>query len=376
MGTTAFSYWEHNYLINNIDVLIIGGGIVGMLTAIELKQTHKTLNIAIAERGFIPQGATTRNAGFACFGSISELMCDRQCSTDVEVKTLLNKRYQGLQRLRTIVNDDAIDYQQHGGYELFNDVSTYEICVNNIPFFNTMTAEVFGISDVYSIEERASAFNMGTSLAIKNKCEGQLNSGKLTLALQAKLRELGITTYNGLIAHTIHDDATSCTITTTDGYTIQAKKVIVTNNAFAKQLLPQLNVVPGRGQVLVTSVIPNLAWKGCFHYDDGYVYFRNIDGRVLLGGGRNVNFKSEETTEFGTTSDIQQYLKHLLDTLILPNIPYAIDYTWSGIMAFGETKQPIVQHISPNVYCAVRMGGMGVALGSLTAKEVADLIIF
>ncbi len=374
MSATSFSYWEQNFLINNIDVLIIGGGIVGMLTAIELKQKNKALHIAIAERGFIPQGATTRNAGFACFGSISELISDAKTSSNKAVEELLTKRYQGLQRLRTIVADDVIDYHEHGGYELFTNQASYNLCCDNIAHFNAMAQHAFGVANVYSVEDNAAAWKMRSTLSIKNKLEGQLNSGKLTLALQAKLIALGITTYNGLDVQHLHEQGTHCVAVSKESYTITAKKVIVTNNAFAKTLLPALDVTPGRGQVMVTNVIDNLPWKGCFHYNDGYVYFRNIDGRVLLGGGRNVNFETETTTDFGTTPDIQAYLINLLNTLILPNTPYTIDYNWSGIMAFGETKNPIVQQLSPSVYCAVRMGGMGVALGSLTAKEAADLI--
>ena len=29
----------------------------------------------------------------------------------------------------------------------------------------------------------------------------------------------------------------------------------------------------------------NLKIKGSFHYEKGYYYFRNIDNRILLGGG-------------------------------------------------------------------------------------------
>ena len=47
---------------------------------------------------------------------------------------------------------------------------------------------------------------------------------------------------------------------------------------------------------------------------------------------------------------------------------------WSGIMAFGETLSPIVKELSPNVYCAVRCNGMGVAIGSKIGEEVALLV--
>jgi glycine/D-amino acid oxidase-like deaminating enzyme len=64
----------------------------------------------------------------------------------------------------------------------------------------------------------------------------------------------------------------------------------------------------------------------------------------------------------------------MLDEMILPNQTYEIDHVWSGIMAFGEDKSPIVKQVSDNIFCAVRLGGMGVAIGSLVGKEAIDLM--
>jgi hypothetical protein len=65
---------------------------------------------------------------------------------------------------------------------------------------------------------------------------------------------------------------------------------------------------------------------------------------------------------------------NLLKNVILPDTPFEIEHRWSGIMGIGNSKKPIVQQVSNHVYCGVRMGGMGVAIGSLIGKEVADLI--
>ena len=61
--------------------------------------------------------------------------------------------------------------------------------------------------------------------------------------------------------------------------------------------------------------------------------------------------------------------------MILPGTDYKIENRWSGIMGLGDTKSPIVKKVSGNIYCAVRMGGMGVALGSLTGEEAATLVL-
>src|SRR5690606_24987797 len=107
-----------------------------------------------------------------------------------------------------------------------------------------------------------------------------------------------------------------------------------------------------------------------FHLDEGYYYFRNLDDRILFGGGRNLDFKGEETTSFGETRLIQQRLEDLLRTVILPYTPFEIDLRWSGIMAMGAQKLPIVKPLSDRVFCGVRMGGMGIAIGSIVGRDL------
>jgi len=51
-----------------------------------------------------------------------------------------------------------------------------------------------------------------------------------------------------------------------------------------------------------------------------------------------------------------------------------IETRWVGIMGVGDKKTTIVKQLDKNIYCAVRMGGMGVAIGSLIGKEVVDLL--
>ena len=151
------------------------------------------------------------------------------------------------------------------------------------------------------------------------------------------------------------------------------KKIFIATNGFAKELLNE-EVQPARAQVLITKPIKNLPIKGTFHLEKGYYYFRNIDNRILFGGGRNLDFKTEETLEFGETELIQNKLEEILKTTILPNSDFEIEHRWSGIMGVGTQKKAIVKQISNNVFCGVRLGGMGVAIGSLVGKELADLI--
>jgi glycine/D-amino acid oxidase-like deaminating enzyme len=115
-----------------------------------------------------------------------------------------------------------------------------------------------------------------------------------------------------------------------------------------------------------------LSIKGTFHLDEGFYYFRNIHDRILFGGGRNLDFATETTTEISVTDLIQKQLETYLKEIILPKTPFEIDQRWSGIMGVGHEKKPILKALCNRVYIGVRMGGMGVAIGASVGKTLSE----
>lgn len=371
------SYWEKNSYFNNLDVVIIGSGIVGLNAALSLKKRNKKLNILILERGLLATGASSKNAGFACFGSPSELLSDLKTNSENEVFSLVEKRWKGLLKLRKNLGDKAIDFHNWGGYEIFDNKDRYEQCADQLDYLNKHISKLIGAKKVYvNADKKIKDFGFKkVQHLILNTAEGQIDTGKTIKALISKVRALGVEIINGIDVLKIDDHDKNVIIHTSIDFQIETKKVIVATNGFAKELLPNLPVYPARAQVLITEPIKDLKLKGTFHYDEGYYYFRNIGDRVLFGGGRNLDFKTEETTTFGLTPIVQNRLDELLKKMILPGIKYKIDMRWSGIMGVGPEKNSIVKATSKNVFCAVRMGGMGVAIGSLVGEEVAELVI-
>ncbi|MCZ4224092.1 NAD(P)/FAD-dependent oxidoreductase [Pedobacter rhodius] len=369
------SYWEKSSFFD-FDIILIGSGIVGLNAAINLKISEPSLKLAIIESGFLPSGASTKNAGFACFGSISELIEQEGICGAEGLVSLIEKRWKGLLKLRGILGDKEIDYQPLGGYELFkdDDIFLYEACVAKIEHYNQLIKPVIG-SDTFSIgNKKISKFGLkGINGLIANRYEAQIDTGKMMFALIQYAQKLGCTIFNNCEVEEIVSEHKLLVKTKQGNFT--GRKVIVTTNAFVNKLIPGLDVKPGRGQVLITKPIKNLKINGTFHYDKGFYYFRNINDRVLLGGGRNLDFRAEETTKPGLTPIVQDTLEKLLKTVILPETHFEIDYRWSGIMAFGKQLDPIVTETSPNIFCAVRCNGMGVAMGSQTGEDVAELVL-
>lgn len=377
-ATNTFSYWEQTAFLNDADVIIIGSGIVGLSAALHLKKQQPGLKVIVLERGFLPSGASTKNAGFACFGTVSEQLSYLEKSSEEEVLKLADYKWQGLMRLRENLGDTNIDYQQHGGYELFlnGDEQQAKYCIEQINYLNHILQPVLGITDNYAVANaKITDFGFaGVNRMIYNTCEGQIHTGTMMRTLLNKVHSLGVLVLNSCEVTRIEQQEKSMQIITQQG-NFKCEKAIIATNAFANQLFPQLNVVPGRGQVLVTKPINGLKLKGTYHFNEGYYYFRNIDDRVLFGGGRNLDFKAEQTWDFGHTERVQQQLADYLRDVILPNQHFEIDYRWSGIMGFGEDIKPIVKQLEPNLFCAVRCNGMGVAMGSLVGEEVVELTL-
>lgn len=372
------SFWEKDSLFKDIDFAIIGSGIVGLSAAITLKEKNPKAKVVILERGAFPSGASTRNAGFACFGSLTELIADLTRQTEEETFALIEKRYGGLQRLRERCGDVMIGYEEYGGIELImpEETAIYKDCVEKMPWFNERLKAVTGLENTFEIaDERMSQYGFEqVQHLIVNHAEGQIHTGKMMQRLLQIATAKGVLIFNGMSIEEIEDSPKGVRLHTAQNWEIEAQKVLVAVNGFAERFFPNLDIKPARNQVILTSPIENLPFKGCFHYDRGYYYFRNVGNRVLLGGGRNLSEQAEETTNFGETDLIQNALNKLLRETILPQQDYKIEHNWSGILGVGNAKIPLVQKVSDQIAVAVRLGGIGVAIGSLIGEEGASLL--
>lgn len=367
------SYWEHKTWLGAIDFTVVGSGIVGLSTALELRKRFPKAKILILEKGVLPQGASTKNAGFACFGSLSEVLSDLGNHSEEEVIDLVALRLRGIQLLRKTLGDDAIGYKQWGGHEIFLDTQTdlFEKCVDQLPRINRLLYSVFR-DNAFLLTQNQFRFQGIKERYITHQFEGQLHTGQMMQALVRRTQQKGILLLNGVTVTAFSEHQGNVHLET-DGFDLKTNKLLITTNGFAKQFI-DADVQPARAQVLVTKPINQLKVRGTFHFDEGFYYFRNIDKRILFGGGRNLDFKTETTTTFGQTELVQSELERLLREVILPEADFEVDSRWSGIMGVGSQKKPIVKQLSDNVFCGVRLGGMGVAIGSVIGQELTALL--
>ena len=372
------SIWEKETFYAPNDIIIAGNGLGGLWSAYYLKKFHPKWRVLIVDKGIIPTGASTRNAGFACFGSVTELMKDAHILGNEKMLELVQMRYEGLRTIRKVLSKKQIGFKRYGGYELIT-VKQYrsrEQLKEDIAWLNNALNKIIKVDGLFEISDekiKQYGFQQAEHL-IENKLEGQLHSGALVQALIQEVQSMGVKIISSLELNAFYEAGGWIRLHTTPGTSLTTRKLLICTNAFAHQLIPGIDIVPARGQVLVTSPISDLRFKGTFHFDEGFYYFRNIGNRILLGGARNKAFAEEETTDPQVSDTIQNELEKFLKEVVLPRQAFTIENRWSGIMGMSTSKFPLVKEVQSNCYCAVGMGGMGVAIAPVVGKQAALMI--
>lgn len=374
----AFSYWESTEWLEGRDLIIIGGGIVGLSAALQAKSDLPNRKVSVIERDPFGGGGSTKNAGFACFGSTRELQHDRAQLGDDAALSVLTKRINGLHKLRSTLGDDAMGYRACGSLELFRKQTEYDVpTATELKEINEWASEATGLSSTFSFADAQNLRGIEQSAiagAVSSKLEGSVDTGKLIRSLRSRVEALGVDLLFGLEVTALeatHDSQRihvqrSNSIGTSDGIWLETPHVIIATNGFARELLPDCDVSPQKNLVLVTEPITHLNFDKTVHMDAGYIYARNIANRMLIGGGRHWEFDNDEAVESA--------LLQILHDLWPQTKSATIAAKWTGTLGVGKSREPIVAKVHPRCVAAVKMGGMGVAIGMQIGMESVALL--
>ena len=359
-----YSYWEKHSFLRSVDLVIVGAGIVGLSSALFYKKANPQKRVMVLEKGAIPEGASTCNAGFACIGSIGEHLADLAEREAKDLKRRIKKRYDGLGLLIETLGEKEIGYENCGGFELFTDEQAFLEAKEQIDRFNAWLEELTGEEKVYR-PWKLNGYNV-----IHNRLEGALHPGRMMQRLAELVQGLGVEIRWNSTVDSVQDQ----TLSMEDGTEWRAKRILIAANGFTRHLLPSIPIDPARGYIFITDEISELDWRGTFHHDRGYIYFRNVGDRLLLGGARNVDRDAEQTDQFGINDSIRNHLIRFADETLRLGENWQIEQEWSGIMGFTDSKDPIVKRMADQLVVAAGLSGMGVAIGMQVAREAVKLL--
>lgn len=158
--------------------------------------------------------------------------------------------------------------------------------------------------------------------------------------------------------------------------TVRAGLVIVAIDGGLEAALPQLagEVRSARLQMLATATAPECSIRQPVYFRDGHDYWQQLpDGRIALGGGRDIGGNAEWQAVPGTSPAVQAHLERLLREHL--GARAAITHRWSASVAFTRRGLPVFGEVTPGVFVTGAYNGTGNVFGGLCGRALAKLAL-
>jgi gamma-glutamylputrescine oxidase len=372
----SVSYWQDTVGLSldlNCDVTIIGAGLAGLSTAYWLSKKDPSLSIIVVDQGKIGHGASGRNAGFITCGSTEHF--SRMTAAYGEGKaegiwkfTEYNHNLM-LEEFGREKLEELCEYRKLGSWTLAATDHEVEVTKATVAALQAKGVNVEWKDEAYPGTE---GFHGGAFYAD----DGEIHPLKYLWQLALQTGD-GVDVMENAEVFGIDEEEESLVVRT-NKKRIKTDAVVLCTNAWSEQLFPWFKdkVSPTRGQIIVTEPVGHFLQPSyCSFVLD---YFRQlVDGRVLIGGFRNVDVERE----VGFSDEVNPIIHDKLEGFLNEHFPTLrgarIDYRWSGVMGFSADGYPLVGSLSedPRIFYNVGFTAHGLGFTFATGEATADLIL-
>ncbi len=342
------------------DFVIIGGGIIGLLTAKELQKNGAS--VAIIEKGSPGQQAT-----WAAGGILSPMRPWHYSDPVNAISDLSQAVYQDLSN--ELYQETGIDPEWIlSGMLVLSD--------NDLPQAITWCQQHSAIHEVVSTEylnKRFAHLRPIAESALLRDNVATIRTNKLLAALSQFLINKGVKFYDQQ-AEGLTIQKNSVTSVRTAHDLIKGKEYIICSGAWSPQLIPtdlhKPYISPVKGQMICFPPIsiPDL----CMVMDgDRYIIPRK-DGRVVVGSTReHTGFDASKTKQAFT--NLKEFAQQLFPTLngIEP------DAHWAGLRPSSPDSIPYICRVEPVSNLSLNAGHYrnGIVTAPASAKLLVDLLL-
>jgi glycine/D-amino acid oxidase-like deaminating enzyme len=372
----SISYWLDQSTRNKktCDIAIVGGGIAGLSAAYWLKKEDPSLNIVVLEKHQLGAGATGRNAGFITCGSVEHF--NRLCERWGKEKALEMWRYSevNLQLLKdNIIQDDkTLQFDNNGTFSLASSKEEFHELQETAALMRSMDIAV-EVLDEESIKSRLGVAEFVGG--IKYLKDASIHPIQLLKKIQTTST---VPVLENTEVYDMENTSEGTVLLRTQNGDIESSIAVLGLNGYSASLHKYFadKIYPTRGQIMVTEPVHKIMEGPCYA---NFVldYFRQLeDGRVLIGGFRQL----EKSTEVGYSDHTTDVIQNALYEFLQKHIPVLkekkVTHRWAGVMGFSFDGQPMVGSLpdQPQVYFLGGYTGHGLGLAFHTGKSLTDLI--
>jgi glycine/D-amino acid oxidase-like deaminating enzyme len=360
-GTT--SYWLAQPLpsvptgrgAGPVDVVVVGAGVTGCSCALALAQAG--LRVRVIEAREVAAGASGRNGGFALRGLAPSYDAAREALGSDTASRLWRLTEHALDRIADLAGDAL---RRSGGLRLAVDSAEREALRRE---HDALGEDGFAVEWLDPLPEPLAPLFAG---ALVHPGDGALSPALWVRRLASAAVAAGAEV---VVGRALERDELEA---------LPAGDVVVAVDGATAALLPELAswVTPVRGQVLSTEPLRSFRYARPHYARWGYDYWQQLpDGRLVLGGKRDVSFATERTAADATTPAVQRELEALAAALV--GFAPRVEHRWSG--CWGETPDslPLVGRVpgTDRLWVAGGYSGHGNVLGFACGALVAEAIL-
>ena len=336
------------------DVAIVGAGVTGCSAALRLAEAG--LRVRVHDARGIAEGASGRNGGFALGGGAARYDVARDTYGAEPAKAFWRWTHEALDGMAELAGDAL---RRTGSYRLAGDEEEREGIRLEYEALREDGFEAEWLDDVAG--GAAGRFHG----AISHPHDGSIQPARFVRRLAA----LATTAGAEFREHDLVDDVGA----------LDAERVLVATDGYGHGLVPELAdlVWPTRGQVIVSEPLDRVLYDRPHYARQGFDYWQQLpDGRILLGGFRDVSILDELTDVEETTPTIQSSLESFLHELVGEQVP--VTHRWAGIFGLTQDMLPLVGAVpgrDERLWVAGGYSGHGNVLGFACGELVADAIL-
>jgi gamma-glutamylputrescine oxidase len=357
------------------DVVVVGAGLAGSSAALALAEAG--VQVVWLERDRVAGAATGRNAGLLLQGTAERYDRATAIMGRERARAIHRLSLENHALIRELVGRHAIDcdYRRSGSLQLAgSEAEEHELLASARLLvedgFHAQHAEGDALPELY----RKAGFRVGVILPD----DGELHPVRFVRGVARAAMAAGVRLHENTDVVSIDASTPGDVRVVTPHGVVKAQLALVCLNVYTGALLPWFadKIDPVRGQMLATGPAPRIFDRPVYA-DHGFDYWRQQDdGRIALGGWRNLDPESERGFDDVLHDGIQVRMVDFLHRFeALSDVE--ITHRWSGIMGFSRDGLPLVGPAPGASGALVACGftGHGFGFAALAGKAIASLAL-
>jgi glycine/D-amino acid oxidase-like deaminating enzyme/nitrite reductase/ring-hydroxylating ferredoxin subunit len=352
------------------DVCVVGAGMAGLLTALELLE--RGLSVVVLERERLIAGETGKTTSHLSSMLDTRYYELRRMHGEAAIRSVVDSHQRAIAHIERVANSYRIacDFERVSGFLLAATDEQRQMLEREHP-----VASEAGLG-CHLLRSAPLPSATGPALHVAN--QGKLEPGKFALGVAKAVRRLG-----GLIAAPAFvqevDPGPVCKVTTTGGHTIAARNVVIATDTPINDTVKLHTKQAAYRSYALALELSDAGWNELYwDMEDPYHYVRTTrslkaDGEVvdlLIVGG--------EDHKVGQEADPERCWDRL-EAWARARFPAAgaVVHHWSG-----QILEPVdgLAYIGPNpgnanVFVATGFSGNGITYSAVSALLLADAIV-